>query len=243
MAEAIKEAGERKWSAQTTLELQIDVLGGLDAVAEQVDQFVAVLRPDREPPTNAWLAVEERMASRRTLRERILSRLGDDAASPIDLPVMAALLHVSPSIGRMDDQCQILSQLAPRLSGRLSPYDDARVQLSLMGELTHSQLLGAKKAFLNRSMSQVDRLVRRDPEIKRAGRKVFERAITTGHPSAVRESAIMTLIASRCLEATADEAIEIGEQAAFISAGLFRELDERSPEAADRLPGQDPARC
>jgi phosphate uptake regulator len=125
----------------------------------------------------------------------------------------------------MADQCHILTRLAPRLSQALSPYDDGRVQLALMAELAHSQVLGAKKAFLNRNMSQVDRLVRRDSEIKRAGRKVFERAIGSGQDAQWCGSAMVMLIASRCLEAIADEAIEIGEQAAFISAGLFKEFD------------------
>lgn len=222
---AIEEVGEGMLSSQTTLELQLDVLGGLDTVAEELDQVVAVLRPDREPRTDEPLAFEERLAApRQMLQDRVLSRLGDDAASPGDLPLVAALLHVTPSIGRMGDQCQILSRLTPRLSQQLSSHDDGRVQLSLMGQLAHSQLLGAKKAFLNRNMNQVDRLVRRDAEIKRAGRKVFERAIGSGHRSAAQKSAMMMLIASRCLETIADEAIEIGEQAAFISAGLFKEF-------------------
>lgn len=223
MAETIEEALEVRRAAQTTLELQLEVLGGLDAIAEQLEQVVAVLRPGRESPTDEALAAEEWLAaSRQALHDRVLSRLGDEGASPGDLPLVAALLHVVASTSRMEDQCQVLIRVMPRLSQRLSPYDDGRVQLSLMGQLAHSQLLGAKKAFLNRNMNQVDRLVRRDCEIKRAGRKVFERAIASG--SQVGQSAMVMLIASRGLEAIADEAIEIGEQAAFISAGLFKEF-------------------
>jgi phosphate uptake regulator len=208
--------------APTTLELQLEVLSGLDTVAEQLDQIVAVLRPEREPGTDEALAAEERLAaSRQHMHDRVLSRLGDDAASPGDLPLVAALLHVTASISRMEDQCQVLTRVTPRLF-QLSPHDDGRVQLSLMGELAQSQVLGAKKAFLNRNMNQVDRLVRRDCVIKRAGRKVFERAIVSG--SQVGRSAMLMLIASRSVEAIADEAIEIGEQAAFISAGLFKEF-------------------
>jgi phosphate uptake regulator len=224
---AVEEVGEGTTSIRTTRELQLDVLSGLDTIAEQLDQVVAVLRPDMKPSTDETLAVEDRLAaSRRMLHDRVLSRLGDEAASPSDLPLVAALLHVSPSIGRMGDQCRILRSLTPRLSRQLSPHDDGRVQLTLMGQLAYSQLLGAKKAFLNRNMAQVDRLVRRDSEIRRASRKVFERAIASGPGSDVRTPAMVMLIASRCLEAIADEAIEIGEQAAFISAGLFKEFDD-----------------
>jgi phosphate uptake regulator len=224
---AIEEARQGAPSPQTTLELQLDVLSGLDTVAEQVDRVVAVLRPDRQPRTDEPVAFEEQLAARRrTLHDRVLSRLGDDAASPRDLPVIAALLQVTPSIGRMGDQCQILNRLTPRLSRELSAHDDGRVQLALMGQLAHSQLLGAKKAFLTRNMNQVDRLVRRDSEIKRAGRKVFEGTIGSARSSAIQKSAMMMLIASRCLESIADEAIEIGEQAAFISGGLFKEFDD-----------------
>jgi phosphate transport system protein len=223
VAETIAEVRDGRRSAQTTLELQLEVLGGLDTIADQLDQVVAVLRPDREPRTDEALAAEERLAaSRQALHDRVLSRLADDAASPGDLPLVAALLHVIASISRMEDQCQVLIRVMPRLSQQLSPHDDGRVQLSLMGQLAHSQLLGAKKAFLNRNMNQVDRLVRRDCEIKRAGRKVFERAIASG--CEILQSAMVMLIASRSLEGIADEAIEIGEQAAFISTGLFKEF-------------------
>jgi phosphate uptake regulator len=221
----VEELREVRRSGQTTAELQRDVLGGLDNVAEQLDQILAVLRPDRDARTSQPPSPDDQLAvARRNLHERVLSRLGGEAGGASDLPLVAALLHVTPSIGRMNDQCQILRCLAPRLSQQLSAHDDGRVQLSLMAQLAHSQLVGAKKAFLNRNMNQVERLVRRDCEIKRAGRKVFERAIEGGHRSEVRESAMMMLIASRCLEAIADEAIEIGEQAAFISAGLFKEF-------------------
>lgn len=220
---SIKEVGVGTTSPRTTLELQLDVLSGLDTVADQLDQVVAVLRPDRKPRADEAFAVEDRLAaSREMLHDRVLSRLGDEAARPSDLPLVAALLHVNPSIGRMGDQCLILGNLMPRLSQQLSPHDDGRVQLSLMGQLSHSQVLLAKKAFLHRNMDQVDRLVHRDSEIRRAGRKVFERAIASGHGSDLQRSAMIMLIASRCLEAIADEAIEIGEQAAFISAGLFK---------------------
>jgi phosphate uptake regulator len=223
VAETIEEVRQGRRSGQTTLELQLEVLGGLDTIAEQLDQVVAVLRPEREASTDEALAAEERpTASRQALHDRVLSRLGDDAASPGDLSLVAALLHVTASISRMEDQCQILIRVMPSLSQRLSPYDDGRLQLSLMGQLAYSQLLGAKKAFLNRNMNQVERLVRRDCEIKRAGSKIFERAIGSG--SQVGQSAMAMLIASRSLESIADEAIEIGEQAAFISAGLFKEF-------------------
>jgi phosphate transport system protein len=222
-----EEAGAGTTSLPTTRELQLDVLSGLDNVAEQLDQVVAVLRPDRKARTDGALAIDDRLAaSHRMLHDRVLSRLGDDAARPSELPVVAALLHVAPSIGRMGDQCQILSSLTPRVAQQSSPHDDGRVQLALMGQLTHSQILLAKKAFLNRNMEQVDRLVQRDSEIRRAGRKVFERAVASGRRAEDQRSAMMMLIASRCLEAIADEAIEIGEQAAFISEGLFKEFDD-----------------
>jgi phosphate uptake regulator len=225
VAETIEEVSGGTRSAQARFELQLEVLGGLDTVIEHLDQVVAFLRPEIEPRTDERFGVDERLvASRQKLHDRVLARLGDETAIPSDLPLVAALLHVTPSIGRMGDQCQILGQLAPRLSQQLSPYDDSRVQLSLMGQLVRSQLLGAKKAFLNRNMNQVDRLVRRDSEIKRAGRKVFEGTIGSGHRSGVRGPAILTLIASHCLTAIADEAIEIGEQAAFISGGLLKEF-------------------
>src|SRR5438552_1786017 len=65
VAETIEEVRGGRRSAQTTPDLQLDVLGGLDIIAAQLDQVVAVLRPEREPRTDEGFAGEERLAASR----------------------------------------------------------------------------------------------------------------------------------------------------------------------------------
>jgi phosphate transport system protein len=46
------------------------------------------------------------------------------------------------------------------------------------------------------------------------------------------EWSLRMIVASRCLERVGDHAVDIGEQAAFLATGEFREFSDASHEAA-----------
>ena len=60
-------------------------------------------------------------------------------------------------------------------------------------------------------------------------RDIFRRAIDIGGADAdVREWAMTMILVARALERIGDNAVDIGEQVAFVVTGLFREFSDAS---------------
>jgi phosphate transport system protein len=71
-------------------------------------------------------------------------------------------------------------------------------------------------------------LVRQDDEIDKLNRECFRRALEIGDDPDPREWAMHMMLIARCLERVGDNAVDIGEQCAFVVTGLFREFEDAS---------------
>ncbi len=71
-------------------------------------------------------------------------------------------------------------------------------------------------------------LVRQDREINRLNREIFRMAIEVGEDPDTREWAMLMILVARALERVGDNAVDIGEQVAFVVTGLFREFSDSS---------------
>ena len=81
--------------------------------------------------------------------------------------------------------------------------------------------------------------MRQDEEIDRLNKCSFDRALTIGDDPDRREWAMHMMLVARAIERIGDNAVDIGEQTAFVATGLFREFEDAShPEVtATRPPG------
>jgi phosphate transport system protein len=128
----------------------------------------------------------------------------------------------------MGDQCVNICKLIP-LSGHEPPADPAVLELTLrMGTLARSEVLQAKRAFAARDVDLAEDLVRQDREVNAIQRDIFRRAIEIGDDADVREWAMTIILIARCIERIGDNAVDIGEQTAFVVTGLFREFSDSS---------------
>src|SRR3712207_8861246 len=67
-------------------------------------------------------------------------------------------------------------------------------------------------------------------------RECFQRAVESGGDVDAREWAMTMMLVARALERIGDNAVDIGEQVAFVVTGLFREFsDARSEEHTSEL--------
>jgi phosphate transport system protein len=131
-------------------------------------------------------------------------------------------------IERMGDQCVNVAKLMP-LAGRPPRAGSAiMANVERMGEFARSQVIQSKDAFAARNVELAEDLVRQDDQIDHLNRECFHLALEIGGDAELREWAMhMTLIA-RCLERIGDNAVDIGEQTAFVVTGLFREFSDAS---------------
>jgi len=71
-------------------------------------------------------------------------------------------------------------------------------------------------------------LARRAEQFNRLNREVFSHALQIGDDPDTREWAMYMMLVGRALERIGDNAVDIGEQTAFVVTGLFREFSDAS---------------
>jgi phosphate transport system protein len=79
-----------------------------------------------------------------------------------------------------------------------------------------------------RNLGLAEDLVRQDEEVNLLNREVFQRAVEIGTDADRREWAMAMMLISRAIERIGDNAVDIGEQVAFVVTGLFREFSDAS---------------
>jgi phosphate transport system protein len=128
----------------------------------------------------------------------------------------------------MGDQCVNVSKLLP-LSGHEPPRNDEIIaKLIEMGKFVRSEVVQAKKAFEERDLELAENLVREDRAINRLNREIFQMALAAGDDYDTREWAMHMALSARAFERIGDNAVDIGEQTAFVVTGLFREFSDSS---------------
>ena len=105
-----------------------------------------------------------------------------------------------------------------------------------MGRAARSETVQAKQAFIMRDVGMAEDLVRQDREINRLNREVFQLAIEVGTDADTREWAMHMVMVARALERIGDNAVDVGEQTAFVVSGLFREFSDSSTPATRPAP-------
>jgi phosphate transport system protein len=101
-----------------------------------------------------------------------------------------------------------------------------------MGKQTRTLIAQAKRSFVERDVAQAQDLVRQDDVVDNLNRDCFRLALEIGEDADKREWAMTMLLAARAIERIGDNAVDIGEQVAFVVTGLFREFEDASHPAA-----------
>ena len=168
------------------------------------------------------------------VHQGILSLLALQAPVASDLRVVAALLHVIKHAERMGDQCVNIAKVLP-LTGTEPPVDEEILaKIVRMGVLARSEVSQSKQAFLLRDVALAEDLVRQDEELNQLNKEIFQRAVESAPIPDLREWAMTMMLVARALERIGDNAVDVGEQVAFVVTGLFRDSHgaSRSPSSS-----------
>jgi phosphate transport system protein len=214
--------------------LEAQALGGLDMVVDALDRALETVQHQDVELAAMVISDDDRIDGRYLeVHQGILSLLALQAPVAGDLRIVAALLHMMKNIERMGDQCVNMAKLVP-LAGH-HPPSDARIlgHIQTMGDQARQQVIQCKQAFTRRDVQLAQDLVRQDDQIDRLNREVFHLALEIGDDQDRREWAMHMMLVARCIERIGDNAVDIGEQTAFVVTGLFREFEDAShPELA-----------
>ncbi|HZH23711.1 MAG TPA: phosphate signaling complex protein PhoU [Solirubrobacteraceae bacterium] len=214
---------------QELTRLEEQALGALDLVVATLDRTLEALHHRDIELAGIVIADDDRIDGRYLeVHQGILSLLALQAPVASDLRVVAALLHVIKHAERMGDQCVNIAKLLP-LTGTEPPVDTEMLStIEKMGALARSEVSQSKQAFSLRDVALAEDLVRQDEEINQLNKDCFRRAVQIGTDPDVREWAMTMMLVARALERIGDNAVDVGEQVAFVVSGLFREFSDAS---------------
>jgi len=212
--------------------LERQTLEALDMVVQALDRALEAVSYQDVELAGMVVADDDRIDGRYLeVHQGILSLLALQTPVATDLRIVAALLHVIRHAERMGDQCVNIAKLLP-LSGYEAPKDkDLLDAIERMGQLARSQVSQAKQSFAERNIELAYDLLRQDAEINQLNIDIFNRALAIGDDIETREWAMHMILVARCLERIGDNAVDIGEQTAFVVTGLFREFADASHPA------------
>jgi phosphate transport system protein len=214
-------------------QLEASALGGLDLVSAALGRTLEAIEHQDVELAQIVVADDDRIDGRYLeVHQALITLLATQSPVATDLRLISALLHMLKNVERMGDQCVNICKMIP-LTGNEPPADPEMVKLILaMGAQTKTLISQAKRAFGERDVELAQDLVRQDDAVDSLNRDCFRLALEIGDDADKREWAMTMLLAARAIERTADNAVDIGEQVAFVVTGLFREFEDASHPAS-----------
>ena len=209
--------------------LETRALEGLDLVVAALDRTVEAVQHQDIELAEMVVADDDVIDGRYLeVHQSILTLLATQAPVATDLRLISALLHVMKNIERMGDQCVNIAKLIP-IAGHEPPADERVLRnLVTMGHAIRAEIRQAKRAFADRDVAMARDLVRQDDVIDNLNKECFQLALEIGDEIDRREWAMTMLLVARALERIGDNAVDVGEQVAFVVTGLFREFEDAS---------------
>jgi phosphate transport system protein len=138
---------------------------------------------------------------------------------------MSALLHLNVTLERTGDQCVNIAKLAELADGLPTR---ARIieQIREMGDLVRPMIRTAAEAFVRRDADEARLLPAMDEPIDRINRLMYREVVDCAPDTKLIEWATHMMMAARALERVGDQAVDIGEQVAFLATGEYQEFSE-----------------
>ena len=195
--------------------------GALNALEQQDVELADEVIAFDDEVDRRYLAIEEGIQS-------LLARQTPVAS---DLRLVLGILHVNLHLERMADYCVTIAKLT-KLVSEADPDRRLVEGFEEMGSRAEEMIRVALDAFDRRDAVAAETLVDLDELIDRANRRVVEHVLALGADPSLREWGLRMIVVSRAIERIGDHAVDVGEQAAFLVTGEFREFTDAShPDA------------
>ena len=144
-----------------------------------------------------------------------------------DLRLVLAVLHAAIHLERIGDQAVTIAKLT-KLTADLETQHDLVEGLREMGERCEEMVRIALDAFAERDLERARSLVDLDELVDRTNRRVTDKVLEMAASPGLQEWGMRMIVVARCLERIGDNAVDIGEQTAFLVTGEFHDFGEAS---------------
>jgi phosphate transport system protein len=206
----------------------------LAVVEEQILAELDLVRESLRRAVDAALAADPAIADEVTARgsefdrrydevhDRLMALIARQAPVAGDLRLAMALLHTNDRVERMGAQCLNIATLCCALPAGGRPAQEQLDCLSAMARLADEQVAEAARVLADRDVEGARRLREHDAQINESNRRCFALGIADGDDEQRREAAFFVALMARAIERIADNAVDIGKQAAFVVTGRLR---------------------
>jgi phosphate transport system protein len=209
--------------AQLLVEQALQALPGGD-----LERCEAVIKGDDKVDT-LYLDVERRILHLFALQTPVAS----------DLRLLTALLHINLHLERVGDQAVNLAKITMAADG-LPQNPTVLGDLEEMGAVALGMVRAAMEALARRDLALARQLPEMDDPIDALNRGMLAKVLAVSDDKRMLEWGVRMYVVSRQLERIGDNAVDIGEQVAFLVTGEFREFTDAShpevehPQLLDR---------
>jgi phosphate transport system protein len=161
------------------------------------------------------------------VEQRILNLFALQTPVASDLRLLTALLHVNLHLERIADQAVNLAKIA-ELTHDLRQNPRLLQRLQEMGAIALRMVAVAMDALARRDLDLARQLPQMDDPIDRLNRGMLEEVLKSTADKGMLEWGIRMHLVSRQIERIGDNAVDIGEQVAFLVTGEFHEFTDAS---------------
>jgi phosphate transport system protein len=161
------------------------------------------------------------------IENEIESLLARQTPVATDLRLVLALLHVNLHLERMADYSVTIAKLT-KLVADVEPDGMLLQSLQEMGERAEEMIRVALDSLANRDLEAAESLVDLDELIDRSNRRFVERVVEIVAEPGLREWVLRMVLVSRTIERIGDNAVDIGEQVAYLLTAEFKEFTDAS---------------
>jgi phosphate transport system protein len=147
-----------------------------------------------------------------------------------DLRKMTVLLQLNITFERMGDQCVNIAKVAIR-NAELPRVERICGQIQEMGDLVRPMIRTAIDAYVREDLEEAHLLPSMDEPVDRINTNLYKEAIAVAADPHLLEWATQMLMVSRALERVGDQAVDFGEQTAYLITGDRAEFESLDADA------------
>jgi phosphate transport system protein len=161
------------------------------------------------------------------VERRILHLFALQTPVASDLRLLTALLHINLHLERIGDQAVNLAKITMAADG-LPQNPTVLHDLAEMGAVALQMVGVAMEALAGRDLALARHLPELDEPIDALNRAMLAKVLAVSDDQGMLEWGVRMYVVSRQLERVGDNAVDIGEQVAFLVTGQFREFTDAS---------------
>jgi phosphate transport system protein len=161
------------------------------------------------------------------VERRILHLFALQTPVATDLRLLTALLHINLHLERVGDQAVNIAKIA-KLSDGLPQNPRVLQDLEEMGKIALRMVGAAMDALARRDVDLARKLPELDDPIDQLNRGMLPKVLEVADDKRMLEWGIRMYVVSRQVERIGDNAVDIGEQVAFLVTGELHEFTDAS---------------